>query len=169
MVTSNPEAMQSNVKPSTEIFSDEQRQRINRFFALIRVGWGVAKYNSQFGDDEDVRHQKRFHAQRILQYTDDKLSQAVEMAVSLRGSGDDDFTFPDVAKILGLIGTDWESKRMHRLASEVMAEPILDLSAPRLEDESNMDTGLMANIREADSPEAHLDLLKNLGGQTKGD
>jgi hypothetical protein len=94
-----------------------------------------------------------------------------QLATGLREAAKTGKSFaPNAVEFRALCGTDaWESKRMHRLASEVMAEPILDLSAPRLEDESNMDTGLMANIREADSPEAHLDLLKNLVGQTKGD
>ncbi len=104
----------SSVKSSQELFDDEQRERVNKFFALIRVGWGAAKFNSQFGDAQDVQHTKRFYARRILQYTPAKLAEAVEMAVDLRAGGDADFLFPDVAKILGLIGKDWESKRLHK-------------------------------------------------------
>lgn len=114
------------------IFDDEQVQRINQFFALIRVGWGVSKFNSQFGDEEDIRHTKRFYAARILQYTPDKLAEAVDMGVALRGQGDEDFLFPDVAKILGLIGSEWEHTRQSRPAAEVLLDKPVDLGADRL-------------------------------------
>lgn len=135
------------------IFDDEQRERINKFFALIRVGWGAAKFNSQFADEEDLKHNKRFYAEQILQYTPEKLAEAVQMGVNLRGQGEEDFLFPDVAKILGLIGSDWEHKR-YKPAHEVLNAPIVDLGEGRL----------LEGPKDEKSPDEHLaEMRKELG------
>ena len=145
-------AQASSGKSSPEVFSPEEFARVNKFFALVRVAWGTAKFNSQFGDAEDVKHTKRFYAKRILQWTEDKLAEAVDTAVERRANGDDEFLFPDVAKILGLIGADWESKRLHRPWNSDEALPDLG------------DGRYLPPIEDNRTPDEHLSAMKTLLG-----
>lgn len=79
----------------------------------MRTQWGAGKYNSQFGEGEDVNFAKRHWAPRIVKHTPEKLADMLRQADNQRISGNDKFAWPDVAAILSLQDRAWESRASH--------------------------------------------------------
>lgn len=94
-------------------YTDEQRRLVGWFFASMRTQWGVTKYNSQFGWDEDVAFAKRHWAPRIIKYTPKQLKSMLEQADSHRIAGNEKYAWPDPAMILALGDNAWE-RRAHK-------------------------------------------------------
>jgi hypothetical protein len=98
-------------KPRSETagdYDDYQRKLINWFFASMRTQWGTGKYNSQFGEGEDVNFAKRHWAPRIIKFKAEQLKSMLEQADNQRIAGNEKFAWPDPAAILSLQSNAWE-------------------------------------------------------------
>ncbi len=100
--------MPSERPPSQRTFSKPEQQLISWLFATMRIAWGTAKFNSQFGEDDDVRYSKRYWGEKIAQYTRLELAAMLDAVDRERIAGNDKFTFPDIPKILSLHTAQWE-------------------------------------------------------------
>lgn len=98
---------------TTGNYDSEQRRLVNWFFASMRTQWGAGKYNSQFGEGEDVNFAKRHWAPRILKHTPEQLADMLQQADTQRINGNEKFTWPDPAMILSLYSNAWE-RRAHK-------------------------------------------------------
>ena len=129
----NPAQMKSEQQPSTRTFSRDEQNLVGWFFASLRTQWGAAKYNSQFGEGDDVKFAKRHWADRILKYTRVELAEMLQMADAERMNGNTRFDWPDIAAVLSLTSTAWE-RQAHK---EYRPERLL------------VDQGAKAKAREA--------------------
>ena len=104
----------SEQQPSQRIFDEAERKLVSWFFAAMRTQWGAGKFNSQFGEGEDVQFAKRHWAPRILKHKPEHLREMLEMADSERINGNEKFMWPDPAMILSLQSNAWE-RRGHKV------------------------------------------------------
>lgn len=109
----NPTLFEKPHSATTGDLTDDQRNLVNWFFASMRTQWGVAKYNSQFGEGNDVMFAKRHWAPRIIKYTPEQLKSMLEQADSQRIAGNEKYAWPDPAMILALEDNSWE-RRCHK-------------------------------------------------------
>lgn len=109
----NPTLFEKPHSATTGDLTDDQRNLVNWFFASMRTQWGVAKYNSQFGEGNDVMFAKRHWAPRIIKYTPEQLKSMLEQADSQRIAGNEKYAWPDPAMILALGDNAWE-RRAHK-------------------------------------------------------
>ena len=109
----NPTLFEKPHSATTGDLTDDQRNLVNWFFASMRTQWGVAKYNSQFGEGNDVMFAKRHWAPRIIKYTPEQLKSMLEQADSQRIAGNEKYAWPDPAMILALEDNAWE-RRCHK-------------------------------------------------------
>ncbi len=128
------QSLQLSEKPHSETtgdYDEHQRKLINWFFASMRTQWGVAKYNSQFGEGDDVKFAKRHWGPRIIKYTPDQLKDMLIQADNQRIAGNQAYAWPDPAAILSLVDTAWE-RRAHKVFNPDIAIENLDARADRL-------------------------------------
>jgi len=109
---------QSGAQSSTApTFSAEESALIKWFYATVRTAFGVGKFDTQFGNDEDVRYSMRFFGPRIIRHDRVELRQKIDAAVSR-------LSFPNIAEILDVEELqEWET-RIHR--PFVPAGPLLE-------------------------------------------
>lgn len=125
-----PMAATGEHSPSKQ-YDAEERERVDKFYTLIRTAWGDGKFRQQFIDADDLRRSKRYWAPEILQHSLDDLARAVEVSRQRRMQGNPRYDWPDIAVILGVIGeqpTDTE-RQQQRYAAGVTG--LLDFSPPR--------------------------------------
>ena len=78
------------------------RDLVNWFFMRLETNYG-SKFWTQFSDEKTVLLTKREWAAQITQHSREELHIAIEGAKKQRTLGNDDFDWPDIAKILGLL------------------------------------------------------------------
>ena len=120
---------QSEPQPLTRTFNREEQGIVSWFFASIRTAWGAAKFNSQFGEDDDVRYAKRYWADHILPYSREQLHGMLRAADRERLNGNDKFQWPDIAAILSLNAGSWERRCHKPFESPVMLEDMTTKAA----------------------------------------
>lgn len=120
----NLDQTKSEQPSSTLSFDKAEQNLISWFFATVRVAWGAAKFNSQFGEGEDVVYAKRYWGKKITKYSRVQLAGMLDAADRQRIAGNQKFLFPDIAQILSLTSTAWES-RAHLMVS----------ASPQIEDQ----------------------------------
>lgn len=98
----------------------------------MRTQWGVAKYNSQFGEAQDVDFAKRHWAPRITKFTIEQLRDMLQQADSQRIAGNQALAWPDPAAILSLVSNAWE-RRAHKEFRPLVALENLTAKEARLE------------------------------------
>lgn len=98
----------------------------------MRTQWGVAKYNSQFGEAQDVDFAKRHWAPRIVKFTAEQLKDMLQQADSQRIAGNQALAWPDPAAILSLVSNAWE-RRAHKEFKPLVALENLTAKEARLE------------------------------------
>ena len=77
-----------------------EREIVNWFFMRLQTNYGT-KFWTQFSDEKTLLLTKREWAENILRYSKEELHHAIEFSKSERERGNDDFEWPDIAKILG--------------------------------------------------------------------
>ena len=95
-VLSNPSETQST-EPQLTI---GDKDLVNWFFLRLETVY-AAKFWSQFSDEKTVLLTKREWAGNITKYNREELHGAIEFAKTERENGNDEFNWPDIAKILG--------------------------------------------------------------------
>jgi hypothetical protein len=86
----------------TQTIGEDDRWLINWFFGRLKIVYDV-KFSTKYATPNDVALGKREWASMILQHTQADLGNAIELAKERRLKGDDDFDWPDIPKILGLL------------------------------------------------------------------
>jgi len=93
----------SSDKPSTgPQLTTGDKDLVNWFFLRLETSYG-RKFWTEFSDEKTVLLTKREWAGRILEYSRDDLHYAIEKMKVERENGNDDFKWPDIANILGLL------------------------------------------------------------------
>lgn len=103
-------------------YTPEERNTVNKFYSWIRIGWGSAKFTSQFEDEKDAVAARRFWAPRILEHSPEDLKRAIDVATQRRLEGDTRYDWPDIGVILGVLSekpkkTSAAEAHQHRCAS----------------------------------------------------
>ena len=86
----------------TQTIGEDDRWLINWFFGRLKIIYDV-KFSTKYATPNDVALGKREWAEMILRHTQADLGKAIELAKDRRLKGDDDFDWPDIPKILGLL------------------------------------------------------------------
>jgi len=89
---------QSTAQPLTT----GDRDLVNYFFLRLETSYG-RKFWTEFSDEKTVALTKREWANRISTYSKQDLNEAIELAKDERERGNEEFEWPDIAKILGLL------------------------------------------------------------------
>lgn len=107
-------------------YSDDDRSRVNRFYALLRAAWGSGKFSAQFVDADDAKHSRRYWAPEILKHTDDELASAVETCRQRRLAGDTRYDWPDIGVVLGVLGEKPDDVTMQQRRQSTTPDRLLD-------------------------------------------
>jgi hypothetical protein len=102
----------------------EQKQRVVKFFALMKAIYGAARYQSQWDSQEAEKASMQVWAPKIAAFTDNELSDKLHYAQSM--SYLPEYKFPDVGMILRgeqQVGAAGQAALSYRPASEVLGLP----------------------------------------------
>jgi hypothetical protein len=75
---------------------------VNWFYLRLETTYGQ-KFWTQFSDEKTVSLSKREWAVNILKHSREDLHDAIEQVKSLREQGNEDYEWPEIPKILGLL------------------------------------------------------------------
>ena len=93
---------ESETQSTEQQLTTGEKALVNWFFLRLETNYGQ-KFWTQFSDEKTVLLTKREWARNIIKYSRDDLHEAIEIAKREREQGNQDFEWPDIPKILGLL------------------------------------------------------------------
>lgn len=103
-------------------FSTEEKAKTVMFFARIQTAYGAGRFRTIARSEEELRLIRREWAKEIGLYSIDQLNRAIDRLKQRLIAGDQEYRYPDVAKILAL-ASEPETHPSHRLFPKTLPEP----------------------------------------------